>query len=124
MKRSPLKRKTPLKRGTSQLKRTPLNRVSKSKSSTDKRKKYEKAKKEYMHDRASKKHHCERCEGLFGIENLDLHHKAGRTGSSMNDEGVIELNYTNKRTFSAVCRTCHDWIHRNPKQAREENWLI
>ena len=114
MKRTPLKRKTPLKRGTSQLKRTPLNRVSKSKSSVERRSKYAKAKKEYMHDRGSAKHHCERCESLIGIKKLDLHHKAGRAGDLMHD----------KDFFAALCRTCHDEVHKYPKESREAGWLI
>tara|TARA_B100001939_G_C16927365_1_gene612338 strand:+ start:1707 stop:2051 length:345 start_codon:yes stop_codon:yes gene_type:complete len=114
MKRTPLKRKTPLKRGTSQLKRTPLNKVSKSKSSTERRNKYAKAKREYMHDRGSKKDYCERCEGKFGVDRLDLHHKAGRAGSKIYD----------KEFFAVLCRSCHDEVHKYPKQSREEGWLI
>lgn len=124
MKRTPLKRKTPMKRSQKPLKRTPLKRQSQSKSAKEKRKSYATAKKEYMHGRAGKKHHCERCEGLIGIDRLDLHHKAGRAGSSENEEGVMERNLINKATFMAVCRSCHDWIHRHPKESRENNWLI
>jgi hypothetical protein len=114
MKRTPLKRKTPLKRGTSQLKRTPLNRVSKSKSSKERRNNYAKAKKEYMNDRGSKKDFCERCEVKFGIDRLDLHHKAGRAGSKIYE----------KEFFAVLCRSCHDEVHKFPKQSREEGWLI
>ncbi len=124
MKRTPLKRKTPMKRSQKPMKRTPLKRQSQSKNAKEKRKGYATAKKEYMHDRGSKKHHCERCEGLYGIEYLDLHHKSGRAGSSVNEEGIMERNLTNKATFMAVCRCCHDWIHRNPKESREAGWLI
>ena len=124
MKRTPLKRKTPMKRSQKPLKRTPLKKQSQSKSAKEKRKSYASAKKEYMHDRGSEKHHCERCEGLFGITNLDLHHKAGRSGSSENEHGTMERNLINKATFMAVCRDCHDWIHRNPKESRKMGWLI
>jgi hypothetical protein len=106
------------------MKRTPLKRQSNSKSSRERRTSYAKAKKEYMHGREGKKNHCERCEGLIGIDCLDLHHKAGRSGSSENENGEMERNLTNKKNFMAVCRKCHDWIHRNPKISRENNWLI
>lgn len=126
MKRTPLKRKTPMKRSQKPLKRTPLKKQSQSKSSKEKRASYSKAKKEYMEfDRLNGfKHCCEKCKKNVGIENLDLHHKAGRTGSSINQYGEMERNLTNKATFMAVCRTCHNWIHENPKESREMGWLI
>ncbi len=123
MKRTPLRRKTPMKRSQKPMKRTPLKRQSSSKSAKEKRKSYASAKKEYMEGRKNK-HHCERCEGLIGIERLDLHHKAGRSGSSENELGEMERNLTNKATFMAVCRNCHDYIHKFPKEAREKGWLI
>ena len=112
-----------MKRSQKPMKRTPLKQQSQSKSAKEKRKTYSKAKKEYLHSRASKKHHCERCEGSIGVEYLDLHHKSSRKGSSLNDKGEMERNLTNKATFMAVCRQCHNWIHANPKQAREKGWL-
>lgn len=126
MKRKPLKRKTPMKRSQKPMKRTPLKRQSSSKSAKEKRASYSKAKKEYMEfDRLNGvKHCCEACGKHFGIENLDLHHKAGRKGSSLNEDGIMERNLTNKATFMAVCRTCHDWIHKNPIESREKGWLI
>ena len=39
----------------------------------------------------------------------DVHHSAGRTGR----------NYLDKSTWIPVCRSCHNWIHRNPEKARE-----
>lgn len=113
MKRTPLKRKTPLKRGTSQLKRTPLNRVSKSKSAVERRSKYAKAKKEYMNNRKFPDS-CERCGEHVGIKNLDLHHKAGRAGDLMHDQDF----------FAALCRNCHNQVHEYPKESREAGWLI
>lgn len=124
MKRTPLKRKTPMKRGQKPMKRTPLKRQSSSKSAKQNRTSYSSAKKEYMHGREGKKNHCERCEGLIGMDCLDLHHKAGRSGSSENEHGEMERNLYNKATFMAVCRVCHDWIHRHPKESREAGWLI
>ena len=112
MKRTPLKRKTPLKRGNSQLKRTPLKKISKSKSATDRRSKYAKSKKEYMSNRKFPDS-CERCGDTVGIKNLDLHHKAGRSGDFMHDQDF----------FAALCRTCHNQVHEYPKESREAGWL-
>lgn len=44
----------------------------------------------------------------------DIHHTAGRYGG----------NYLNEKTWLAVCREAHDWIHANPKAARAKGWLI
>ena len=44
---------------------------------------------------------------------LDIHHKAGR--------GRFYLDVS---TFMAVCRECHDYIHKWPKESREKGWLI
>ena len=82
-----------------------------------KRKLYEKNRKEYLAEHPK----CEICGNKC---RRDLHHKAGRTGKSPNEEGVMEFNYTNKATFMAVCRVCHEYLHRNPKEARERGWLV
>jgi hypothetical protein len=46
----------------------------------------------------------------------DCHHRAGRLGS----------NYTNEKTFLAVCRNCHGKIHTvlSSKEAREKKLKI
>lgn len=41
----------------------------------------------------------------------DIHHKHGRVG---------EL-YLDQSQFISICRTCHTWIHNNPKEAKELN---
>lgn len=43
----------------------------------------------------------------------DLHHKAGRGA-----------NLSRPETFMAVCRAHHNYIHANPKEARELGYLI
>lgn len=53
---------------------------------------------------------CEIC----GNRSQDLHHKAGRVGDLMSN-----IDY-----FMAVCRKHHNWIHENPKEAREKGYLI
>lgn len=44
----------------------------------------------------------------------DIHHKNKRHGARLNDE----------THWLAVCREEHEWIHRNPSEARERGWLI
>ena len=44
---------------------------------------------------------------------LDIHHKAGR--------GRFYLDVD---TWMGVCRECHDYIHKWPKESREKGWLI
>lgn len=94
------------------MKRTRLNRVSKNPAKVARRRLYEKNKTNYMEGRENR-HHCERCGGLVGIIHLDLHHRAGRAGE----------NYTDPKTFAAVCRPCHDWIHSHPREARATDWM-
>jgi len=53
---------------------------------------------------------CERC----GIEASEIHHKNGRT-----NERLYDSNF-----FMSSCRPCHNWIHANPKEAREQGYLI
>ena len=67
---------------------------------------YKKKRKQYLEENPT----CERC-GIWGAS--DLHHKAGRAGKRLYDE-------TN---FMAVCRNCHDYIHRHPKESIEKGWL-
>jgi len=38
----------------------------------------------------------------------DVHHCAGRTGK----------NYLDVSTWLALCRSCHEWTHQHPNQAR------
>lgn len=95
-----------------QIKRTPIKRSKiPIKKMSEKRKLeykiYTPLKKEYMllHPK------CERC---ITKKSKDLHHKNGREGERLYDV----------RFFMAACRDCHDWIHLNPEQAREDGYLI
>ena len=51
--------------------------------------------------------------GKCGKKAQDIHHKAGRNGTRLND--VVN--------FMAVCRPCHTWIHENSQEARKKGWL-
>lgn len=102
--------------------RKPLKRTTKPRPTSPKRQResreYSKKRKAFL---ASKRF----CEGkrFVGVcsENFvgqaihscfnrpqDVHHKAGRLGG----------NFLNESTWLPVCRTCHDWIHAHPKEAR------
>ncbi len=50
----------------------------------------------------------------FGSRSCDVHHKAGRLGG----------NFLNESTWIAVCRSCHDYIHTHPKEARALGLLV
>jgi len=54
-----------------------------------------------------------KCERNKTHKATEVHHKAGRNGTRLND--VSE--------FMAVCRECHSYIHENPKEARSKGWL-
>lgn len=100
MKRTALKRKTPLKRGKG------LAKVGKHRKPIQA---------QYLKQRDAflRKHYwCEaRCARQLAS---DVHHKQGRVGKLLLDE----------TKWVAVCRRCHDWIHDNPKEATERGWLI
>jgi hypothetical protein len=44
----------------------------------------------------------------------DVHHKNGRANERLNDT----------EHWVSVCRSCHDWIHSHPIEARQLNLLI
>lgn len=52
------------------------------------------------------------CEVCGKRSSQDVHHKAGRG-----------KNYLLEDTWLAVCRACHEEIHRHPAWARKEGWL-
>jgi hypothetical protein len=103
MKRTPLKRKTPLRRGKAKLKRTKLRQVSKR----------QRAKLDlYTAQRRVFLAAHPKCQVCGERPATDVHHMAGR-GIRLNDES----------TFLATCRACHDWIHAHPAEARERGFL-
>jgi len=52
------------------------------------------------------------CQKCGEARATDVHHKFGR-GKFLNDVS----------TFVALCRSCHDWVHAHPKEAREAGLL-
>lgn len=101
------------------MKRTSLRPRSKTSTRAKLERVYQDRKKIYM----SKIEGCEICH-CNPATDLDLHHKAGRHGSSPNENGDIERNLINTNTFMALCRMCHDQVHKYPKQSREKGWLL
>lgn len=98
MKRTPLKRKTPLKRGSR------LNQVS------DRQRERKKAYKIVREDYLFHNLRCERCIKSFAS---DIHHKKGRIGDNLFDH----------TTFMAVCRPCHAYIEAHPAEAKAKGWM-
>lgn len=99
MKRSPLKRFTPLKRG-GRLRNASTKRQAEYSN-------YGKVKKAYM----ALHPQCERCKTKKAT---DIHHKAGRVG-----QWLCRYEY-----FAALCRECHDFCHQNANLARKHGWII
>lgn len=98
MKRTPLKRKTPLKRGGR------LRPVSKKRAKQNKE--YFIYRNLYLNNHPT----CERC----GSKASQIHHKRGRFQDRLN-----EMEF-----FMSVCHSCHEWIHRNPLEAYAKGYLL
>jgi hypothetical protein len=88
-------------------KQEPKRRIKKV---SDKRKTQEKVYKLLRQQYLNAIPKCERCKQTA----TEIHHKNGREGKRLNDQTY----------FMAVCRTCHNYIHENPLEARKKSWLI
>jgi hypothetical protein len=110
VKRTPLKRTTALARGTSQLKRTRLNPVSKRRSSK------QRARREFVLEVLARHRYCEAGHLILSVDDrhrcqvysTDVHEVKTRA------RGGDILDYANVK---AVCRACHDWVHYHPAVA-------
>ena len=131
MKRSPLSRKTPLNRGESILKRSPLRKRSK------KTEEIYKERRSIVKDLLNTHNYCEACI---------VFHVYDRTQDGpphTMPTAIVKQNYTRdihelinrsqggsileRRNLVAVCRPCHTRITRNPKEAEHlglhlESW--
>ena len=92
-------KRSPLKRGK------PLRKASKKRAKELRQ--YTSLRKNYLTFEAV----CEVCKSS---SSTDIHHRAGRNGKFLNDCSL----------WLAVCRTCHDWIHRHPAEARKQGYLV
>ena len=99
MKRSPLKRKTPLKRTGRKLRLVSRKRAKQNKL-------YSEIRKVYLEENPA----CEVC----GKQATQIHHKRGRIHDRLNDTAF----------FMAVCFECHHWIHHNPQIAYAKDYLV
>lgn len=114
MKRTPLTRKTPLRR-------TPRSGLAAARMKTggswarSTRKKLSeaalKAVRPLLRERAGGV--CEKCGGALG-RGGDAHHRLKRSGP---ERDVLS-------NLVMVCRGCHSWVHANPSQAREDGWIL
>lgn len=106
-------RKKPSKlKSTSFLKRKPLNKISSKQQKLNTA--YSVLRKQYLKDHPV----CEHCIEMYPdqdrrhLKAIEIHHTAYR-GKNTNDTS----------TWLAVARKCHNWIHANPKEARERGFL-
>lgn len=106
MKRTALKRKTPLKRGKG------LAKVGKHRKPIQAQ--YVKQRTAFLEKAAATGCQAGIECGLTPGKAQDVHHKQGRAGKLLLDE----------TKWIAVCRRCHDWIHDNPKEATDLGLLI
>lgn len=92
-------KRSPLRRGK------PLRRVSKKRRKQNTL--YAVLRREYL----SANPVCEVCQKTKAT---DIHHKAGRAGRYLNENTL----------WAAVCRSCHEHIHRHPMLARKAGWIV
>lgn len=112
MKRTPLRRNTPLQRGEPPERRTRLRPVSK------KREALNRARRDFVAGFLAAHPRCQ-AGGLIlpvdhrhrcGVHSVDVHEVLTRArGGSVLDPGNCR----------AICRACHDWIHENPASATD-----
>jgi hypothetical protein len=111
-------KRTPLKRGDSQLKRTELARgSSKLKPRSDKTAKIYREKRAPFVERILEEHPtCQRCEMS---PSTDVHEilTRGRSGGVRSDAWLDETN------VAALCWECHFWVTNHPTEAEEEGWV-
>jgi len=103
----PLRRKSPMKRKPSPLRRSRVRPVSIAPKKVARRKAYLELRKRWLAEHPV----CELCHNRLSD---DVHHKAGRRGPLLTDT----------RYFASLCRTCHRAVHAEPKLARAGGWLV
>jgi hypothetical protein len=99
MKRTPLKRKTPIRRISPKLYQRLVA--------------YYRVRDEFIQELKEKDPHL-RCQVYPGCKGREVHHMKGRHGALLTD----------KTFFLWVCRRAHNRIHGDPKWARENGYLL
>lgn len=84
---------------------TKIRKLSKKRAKQNRE--YEKVREEYLYVHPF-------CEVCGWGENLQIHHKKGRTGELLTD----------KKYFLAVCHTCHQKIELFPEWAKENGFSL
>ena len=126
MKRTPLKRKTPLRSKTPLKRKTPLKPIS------DKRRKLQAQRRTFVREQLQARPGCEagpiisdyyrtnpvlvesRVEYRCNNQAVDIHEPLTRARGG----SIVDVDNS-----MAVCRMCHDWIHRNPQLATDLHLL-
>ena len=112
MKRSPLRRKTPLRRSTVPLQRTRLRKRSKR---TEAIYSGPNGRRAVVAKVLSERVWCQIRVACKGDRAVDCHEMLPRSaGGSILDETNI----------LAVCRRCHDYCHLHPRESKDKGWLI
>lgn len=94
--------------------RKPIRKVSKRQQ--ERLKEYRKVREAYLKEHPLCKC-CQVVAAWSGVKTVaaseDIHHRFGKAGSLLCDV----------RGFLGVCRKHHDYIHNNPREAREWGWI-
>jgi hypothetical protein len=106
MKRTPLKRKTPLSRGTKQLERTPI----KFKTKRNPIPKSELAKVDERASNCYPKYGDRKCEFCFSSDNLEYAHIVHRGMGGVQGKRARIIN--NSRNMVLLCKNDHDFMDR------------
>lgn len=105
VKRSPLKRKTPMRRGNVRAWNSTLNRVSTRQGIKNRKRVPVRDSYKVAHPR------CERCRDRM----WDVHEPWTKARGGPIDD---------PRNMMSVCRTCHDYIHQHNEESERNGWLI
>ena len=54
------------------------------------------------------------CQICNNARSTDCHHSFGRIGNLLNETDH----------WFAVCRSCHNWVHSHPSEARRQGYLL
>jgi hypothetical protein len=122
MKRTPLKRKTPLRSKTPLKRKTPLKPVS------DKRRKLQTQRRTFVREQLKARPNCEAgpiISKFYETSPLLVKYKCNNNAVDIHEPltrarggSIVDVDNS-----MAVCRMCHDWIHRNPQLAADLHLL-
>lgn len=117
-------KRTPMKPSTYRLKKTAINRQSAKRKKAYAGKDGRRA---FVARLLAERPWCQvgRCVpkngSLWNARSVDVHEKIPRSAMGAIVPG--EKADAQGQVFYAVCRACHDFVHSNPKWAKERGWL-